>query len=277
METALLFIMILIIILIILVIVVVNQNKIPESVCAPEQCLNTETNSKDKLNPKRMAPFTAIIIEPRKHKALEFVLNNFLRNLDQKWDFIIFHGVDNEDYLNEIVKRMPQEYQDRISMKNLNIKNLSIDEYSQLLVSEDFNESIPTEMFLIFQTDSMICDNTDNYIEQFMKYDYVGAPWSDGVIGNGGLSLRRKSKMLEIIRSCNYINDAEDLFFCRKCPDTQMLTPDMEEARLFSVETVMSDHTFGIHKPWLYLPSEMDKLQSICPGLNKLVALQSTD
>ena len=39
--------------------------------------------------------YTAIIIEPREHKALEFVLSNFLQNLSTKWNFIIFHGNKN--------------------------------------------------------------------------------------------------------------------------------------------------------------------------------------
>ena len=29
--------------------------------------------------------YTAIIVEPRKHIALEFVLNNFLENLNNDW------------------------------------------------------------------------------------------------------------------------------------------------------------------------------------------------
>ena len=49
--------------------------------------------------------YTAIIVEPRKHKALSFVLQNFLKNLpEEEWSFIIFHGNKNLDYINYILE-----------------------------------------------------------------------------------------------------------------------------------------------------------------------------
>jgi hypothetical protein len=50
-----------------------------------------------------MSKYTAIIIEPRKHKALTFVLTNFLENLSNEWDFIIFHGINNSEYIKNIL------------------------------------------------------------------------------------------------------------------------------------------------------------------------------
>ena len=43
--------------------------------------------------------YTAIIIEPRKHKALSFVLNNVLNNLNDSWNIIVFHGNLNKEYI----------------------------------------------------------------------------------------------------------------------------------------------------------------------------------
>ena len=43
--------------------------------------------------------YTAIIIEPRQHKALPFVLENFLNNLSEDWSFIIFHGKTNLEFI----------------------------------------------------------------------------------------------------------------------------------------------------------------------------------
>tara|TARA_R110000824_G_scaffold140184_5_gene305913 strand:+ start:198 stop:326 length:129 start_codon:yes stop_codon:yes gene_type:complete len=37
----------------------------------------------------------AIIVETRKHKALEFVLNNVMNTLPKEWGLQIFHGLDN--------------------------------------------------------------------------------------------------------------------------------------------------------------------------------------
>jgi hypothetical protein len=35
--------------------------------------------------------YTAIMVEPRKHRALEFVMKNFTENLSNNWNFIIYH------------------------------------------------------------------------------------------------------------------------------------------------------------------------------------------
>ena len=43
--------------------------------------------------------YTAVIIEPREHPALEFVLKNFNANLSEEWQFVIFHGNKNIKFL----------------------------------------------------------------------------------------------------------------------------------------------------------------------------------
>jgi hypothetical protein len=53
---------------------------------------------------------------------------------------------------------------------------------------------------LIFQLDTLLSEQYKNNIYNFLDYDYVGAPWAfNHKVGNGGLSLRKKSKMLEIL------------------------------------------------------------------------------
>jgi len=143
-------------------------------------------------------------------------------------------------------------------------------------VSKFFYEKIPTEMFLVFQTDTMICSNFKENIYNFMNYDYVGAPWNYGEVGNGGLSLRRKSKMLEILEKCKYYNDNEDLYFSKGCENVTYNKPSVEKAKQFSIEHLYSNDSFGVHKPWLYI-NEADKvkLNDQCEGYNKLVELNS--
>ena len=48
--------------------------------------------------------YTAIIVEPREHPALEFVLNNFLSTLSDEWNIIVFHGNKNIDFLKKIIE-----------------------------------------------------------------------------------------------------------------------------------------------------------------------------
>lgn len=199
--------------------------------------------------------YTAIIIEPRKHKALLFVLDNFLKNLSDDWSFIIFHGNNNINYINDIIDNNLFNFKSRITLVNLNIDNLTVDEYSNLLkYNKIFYDYIPTEIFLIFQTDTIIFEKHKNLINYFLKYDYVGAPWSHPhnnhqLIGNGGLSLRRKSKMIEIMDKQGINDFPEDIYF--PCYiETNIYKPSYNEAKLFSVESVYSDISFGCHKPW---------------------------
>ncbi|KAI0486901.1 hypothetical protein F4859DRAFT_510682 [Xylaria cf. heliscus] len=51
----------------------------------------------------------------------------------------------------------------------------------------------PAEWLLLFQTDSILCANSRQSLNDFLEYDWVGAPWnpSGRFGGNGGLSLRR--------------------------------------------------------------------------------------
>lgn len=47
--------------------------------------------------------FTAVIIEPRKHKALDLVLANFNKNLDEQWIFLIYYGNHNKEFIVDII------------------------------------------------------------------------------------------------------------------------------------------------------------------------------
>ena len=246
--------------------------------------LSTFTNVIDNNNKYK---YTAVIVEPREHKALKYVLNNFLENLNNDWCILIMHGNLNEEYVNNIINNDLSIYKSRIFTHNLKINNLTIDEYNKLLKSIKFYELILTEMFLVFQTDTIICSKFKDNINKFLEFDYVGAPWSGGVlnekIGNGGLSLRRKSKMVEIINKCPNIMypDAidqslnnEDVFFSFGCDKVSVYKPTYEEAKCFSIEQVYSNKSFGIHKAYVYLNKDnFNELKSYCPEIIQLVEL----
>ena len=226
--------------------------------------------------------YTAVIIEPRQHKALQFVLNNFLENLNDEWNVIIFHGKQNYNYIMNIIETSLKNYEKRIKLINLGIDNLTLNDYNNLLKSSKFYNFIPTETFMIFQTDSMILPKYKHYINYFLNYDYVGAPWNNKLVGNGGLSIRKKSKMLEIINIENkkktfYLmyknkNINEDGFFSLN-KNVFLLKPSFEEAKLFSMEQVYSEKgSFGIHKAWNYIDNTL--LLSHCSDILTLKKLQ---
>lgn len=227
--------------------------------------------------------YTAMILEPRKHPAMAFVLQNFLENLDSRWDFLIYHGTENEIWMKNLIEMDPIlcHSKDRITFRNLGVKNLEPHEYSARMVSPDFIRAIPTEVFLVFQTDTMICKPYRDYIYDFIDYDYTGAPWAYSLgndydrgehrVGNGGLSLRRRSKMLEVAMKVPYSPPyAEDMYFSGTLQMVKVKKPSFEEAKRFSIETVYSEKCFGVHKSWRWVKGVTE---GQCPGYAELVRL----
>ena len=223
--------------------------------------------------------YTAIMIEPRQHRAMRFVLQNFLENLDSRWNFIIYHGIDNEQWLKALVTNVFPESLSRITFRKAAVNTLTLDQYSSIMVNPQFIQTIPTEMYLVFQTDSMICKPYKDLIYDFMEYDYVGAPWHEVVrppwttqVGNGGLSLRRRSKMLEIARNIPYsYGYPEDMYFSEGADKLQMKKPTWAKAREFSIETQPNSKSFGVHRPWIWTLVTEEQ----CPGYQELVKLNS--
>lgn len=218
--------------------------------------------------------YTAVLIEPRRHRALQLVLDNFLHRLDKRWGFLIFHGTENKTYLDDIINLHFSDHKDRISFVNMNVPDLSIYNYNAMLMSPKMYSYIPTETFLIFQTDTLLSDIHYNKIYDFIDYDYVGAPWQPhmniGDVGNGGLSLRKKSKMLEVIaKNPPSPMKNEDIYFSN---NSFLKKPSATDAKLFSVETVFSPVSFGVHKPWLYLPRY--QIQEIAKHIPRIFELQ---
>lgn len=223
--------------------------------------------------------YTAIIVEPRKHAALSYVLNNILTNLSDDWNIVICHGTQNLKYIQNILTSELQKFLNRVTLVNLGVENLTIPEYNHMYCTKEFHKHIPTEIFLKFETDSMILPQNAHLISEFLEYDYVGAPWKDhDDIGNGGFSLRKKTKMLEIIENAKLYNygEADDAFFSQakgrvlNNPSIHIYKPTFEKAKQFSVETEFYEQPFGCHAVWKYHP-EFVKLH---PEVQKLESLQ---
>ena len=149
---------------------------------------------------------------------------------------------------------------------------------------ESFYEHIPSEIFLVFQTDTMIFEENRHIVYEFLDYDYVGAPWNKSLkwakqfnyVGNGGLSLRKKSKMLELIKNVDInIIENEDIFFSRNQKGIFVKKPEYEIAKKFSMETVFSDTTFGCHSAWKHIDRNL--LYSKYPNIKQLMQLQGVE
>ena len=64
-----------------------------------------------------------------------------------------------------------------------------------MLLESNFWKQFQGKYLIIYQEDSLIFKKFDN---KFLKYDYIGAPWVDENVGNGGFSFRNKEIMIQI-------------------------------------------------------------------------------
>ncbi len=73
----------------------------------------------------------------------------------------------------------------------------------------------PAEHILVFQSDSVLCSNSVRSVEDFFKYDLVGAPIAPelGQGYNGGLSLRKRSTMLRVLGEFTWEGGPEDQWY----------------------------------------------------------------
>jgi Protein of unknown function (DUF5672) len=216
-----------------------------------------------------MSECTAVIVEPRKHPAFSFVLQNFVTHLPDGWKILIFHGNQNKDFVHNLLATLPPRFLKPIE---LHVDNLTIKQYNAILMSSAFYKCVPTETMLIFQTDTIILE--PQLLHAFLQYDYVGAPWPSGGVGNGGLSLRKKSKMITITETVIPFHENEDINLSMQ-PLVPLHKPSFEEAKQFAVETVFYETPFGIHVPWKYLSADkMHILIEKYPAIKKLMLLQ---
>lgn len=95
-------------------------------------------------------------------------------------------------------------------------------EYNRFFI-EDLNNYISTDFVLTVQSDGFII-NPSSWNDNFLNYDYIGAPWPwHGACGNGGFSLRSK-KFLETSSKLKYIKDHHE-YEC--CPEDNFLCLDV--------------------------------------------------
>lgn len=69
----------------------------------------------------------------------------------------------------------------------------------------------PAEHLLVFQTDSIICANSRHNLNEYIGYDWIGSPWDPNgqYGGNGGLSIRRVSSIVDILRHQTRVDGSE--------------------------------------------------------------------
>jgi hypothetical protein len=193
-----------------------------------------------------------VIVETRIIPNFKEVLMNHVKYTG--WPLMIFHGTKNEEYVRECSQHLGVD----VSFVNVNNKYAEMDaaSYNDLLTSKTFWAWADWDKVLIFQSDSMLLRPG---IEQYLQYGYVGAPWlfqQHG--GNGGLSLRDKKAMIEIINIQPYTSNMgnEDVYFSNQLNSRNMKLAPRYICESFSCESIFSLGTFGCHAIGKYLSEQ---------------------
>lgn len=192
----------------------------------------------------------AVIVETRKYPNIRAIVKNHLKYLPEEWGFTFFHGIDNEKFVRKELKGI------KTNFVLLPVYEIDINYYNTLLSGVEFWKQVPYDKILIFQTDSALLRKG---IEDFLEWDYVGAPWTfQQHGGNGGLSLRSKAAMIEILKSHRNINNQnEDTFICNIMYNEKIgkLAP-INICDKFSCEAIFKLCTLGYHDIGQWLTPE---------------------
>ena len=116
------------------------------------------------------------------------------------------------------------------NIKYISIPSMNLSDYNRLII-ENLYKYFNTSHCLILQADSFVV-NYERWTDEFLKFDYIGAPWANKVqvnpklilnmeknlVGNGGFSLRSR-KLVEATAKINYNSlnfplNNEDVIIC---------------------------------------------------------------
>ena len=213
--------------------------------------------------------YEAVFIEYRCFPHIEFLIRNSIYRLGKDWSHTIICGTKNYEYIFKLINKISPN----VRIIKTNNENLTVTEYNKLLTNIKFWEKLNGEKILIYQEDSLLFKNN---IMDFVKWDYIGAPLPLGTndtpncVGNGGLSLRTRSIMIEVLKQIspiktNYNSSTieymktnrlkyppEDVYFSKNMQELNIgQVADWNSASEFSSESYYNKNSLGGHKFWI--------------------------
>lgn len=218
---------------------------------------------------KKKNIYESVLIEFRKLPHIEFIIRNNILKLGTDWCHTVICGNLNYEMVNNICSNISPN----INIIKINIDNMLPTDYNRFLTTTEFWQGLYGEKILIYQEDSLIFKNN---INDFIHFDYIGAPFpkfqndTPNLVGNGGLSLRTRNKMIEVLDTIS-IEDTvfnsstieymeynklkfppEDIYFSKNMQDYNIgKVADYESASNFSSESIFNPNSLGGHKFWI--------------------------
>jgi hypothetical protein len=188
------------------------------------------------------------------------LLNNFATYLNTGWNYYWFCTQKNYDFMVNLTREMGWNITVKMIQEVIpDIPHqMSGDTFNRVYKDPRWWSFFTEETILSAQLDTVLLREFD---EKWLQYDMIGAPCNWNTM-NGGLTLRKKSKMLECLNLPNFMDvrfspAAEDVYFtsCLRYLEEkgQAKLPTREEATGFSIENFpvnvseFSGQPFGLH------------------------------
>ncbi|OIW34067.1 hypothetical protein CONLIGDRAFT_652437 [Coniochaeta ligniaria NRRL 30616] len=157
----------------------------------------------------------ALLIENRINPILAPLMLHFISVVPPDWRFRFMGSVPSVEYLNKSMAIREHVAAGKLDLTYIpaNMSTGSQEEISRFLTNLWLYEVVlqPAEWLLVFQTDSILCANSRQTLNDYLEFDWVGAPWNPHgrFGGNGGLSLRRVSAIIDVLRNQERVPGSE--------------------------------------------------------------------
>lgn len=155
----------------------------------------------------------AVMLEPRQHPLLEYVIKQVMSTLGEDWGLQLFLSTENMSYLTDRLKIRSGDSGENIKLIDVTTLGFQASEFtdnkiqSALSLHKRIYEEIVGEHILWFQLDVVLRHAVQTHL---LSWSYIGSEWDGCGLpdcfkctricggGNSGLSLRRKSAFLRI-------------------------------------------------------------------------------
>lgn len=195
-----------------------------------------------------------VIVERRCHPNLEFCIKNAVY-FARGFSLYIFCSQANRKFVETICGTQKETIHIIPIFETIGTPEEGKNVYNQLLCEKHFWESIEADVCLTIETD---CYLRFPLPDTIYSYDYVASkyPWNRDNPGGGGLSLRKREKMLSI---CDAIpctsNMMQDGYVSQGVIQLGYTFPSWEESKEYFSECTKNLEPCGVHQWWTFVHS----------------------
>lgn len=140
----------------------------------------------------------------------------------------------------------------------------------------------PAQHVLVFQADAILCANSYRTVDDFLEWDMIGPEiHSTKHLYNGGLSLRNRTMILDILKEGNnweeetkagkFTIGGEDVWFSQKMGQRGGHLPEVPVALQFACQEPrhinQQKEPLGYHKVHKHAPLSLGEIEKWCPEI----------